>query len=179
MADGFRPFSERRDYIELWQYLLQDQMGYDVAPEYVLRDILGNPPNASLFMYHGFPIPDMLLKCDNCGTIYDQDWVPLTGPNGKHERAYGLSGEDIEVDFYYPRKGGKLEHIRKTIEISGGECEECWSKHESIQRGSVRMLIEDPMGWVRHRLYRQAYSKKTQDVNYVPLRKRLPAPDKA
>jgi len=179
MADGIYSFSEPREYVELNQRLLQQELKRDVSPEYSLRDILETPFKASCFLDQGFDIPDMVRKCINCGTIYNQDWKPLTGPHDNHDTPYGVSGDDIQIDFDYSPDGINSEHICKTVSLTGAQCEKCLSEEESIRRGSVRLAIEDPIKWANHWFYPRAFHGKPEGVAYIPVRKRLPPPDKA
>jgi hypothetical protein len=179
MAYGLYCFSEPREYVELNQLLLQQGLKRDISLEYSLRNILEDPLKTSCFLGHGFDIPDMLRKCINCGTIYNQDWKPLTGPHDNHDTPYGVFGDDIHIDFDYSPDGINSEHICKTVSLTGVQCEKCLIEEESIRRGSVRLAIEDPKKWAHHPVYPKAFIGNPERVGYVPLRKRLTPPDKA
>jgi len=176
-------FETLREHVELNRYFLNCYMGCEVPMVYALKDLLTDPLKASYLYESGYEFPDKLNRCATCGKIY------VTGKNGKEfvagpdktidEEPYDTTFGDINIDFYYSHEGGELEHVKKTIILSGFECYGCLTEKESIKRGSVRLAIEDPIKWAGHWFYPRAFIGKPEGAEYVPLRKFLPAPGKA
>lgn len=175
MADAYKPFSDPRAYVEYNQRLLQDKFGHDISPEYSIQDILKDPYKTSIMISCGLDIQRKFMICDRCGIIYNQDWQPLTGPNGKHGKPHdGIFCDDIGIDLYYPHEGGEVEHIRKTVVFSGTECTQCLRKNPIMVKHSFDKAITRPDEWRS-----SGSSKIFPEHEYfigVPVESLVPAP---
>lgn len=175
MADGIYNFGEPREYVELNQRLLQQELKREVPAAYALKDILTSSFKALLFFDYGFEIPDRLLRCDNCRRIYTQDWKTLAEPDRTSDDApYGTTFSDIEIDFYYPHDGGEQEHVKKRIELSGSECRACLRENNLLMRRSWRMVRKRPEEWHSNGLSK--IFDEHGDFIGVPEERLLPVP---